>query len=136
MKTILYCGGLLLWMAAGPLAHAEDSGQNTDGNAKLQRTDQLQERMTAMKARLKLTPEQIEQMRPIVMEELKKVQDVASKYQASDQRPRTKLKMARQKKEIRTDADAKLKPILSPEQMAELENMRQERREEFRQRRN
>jgi Spy/CpxP family protein refolding chaperone len=86
-------------------------------------------RLQEMKDRLKLTPEQTEQVRPILQDEAKQLRDLRAANSG------TRRQMTAEAKKIRSDADAKLLPLLTPEQRSELEKIRAERKQERRQNR-
>lgn len=90
---------------------------------------QLQE----IKDRLALTPDQIEQLRPVFTGELEKMQALRAKYKGDTSR-RTRLKMARELRGIQDAADEQLKTILTKPQMDEMKKIRAERREQLKQR--
>jgi Spy/CpxP family protein refolding chaperone len=90
---------------------------------------QLQE----IKDRLALTPDQIEQLRPVFTEEVQKVQALRDKYKGDTSR-RTRLKMARELRSIQDGADEQLKKILTKPQMDEMKKIRAERREQLKRR--
>ncbi len=56
---------------------------------------QLQERLQKIQERLELTPEQIDQARPIILDELQQLKAVRDKY-SDDQSRRGRLKMVRE----------------------------------------
>jgi hypothetical protein len=100
-------------------------------NAAPQRSEQFQQRLQQFKERLHLRPEQIEQVRPILVEEAQKMKEVRDRH-AGEQNRRARLGMARELKGIQGSADDKLKKVLDKEQMKELKKMREEAREKFR----
>jgi hypothetical protein len=94
--------------------------------------DRLFERIDQVRARLELTPQQVEQIRPILRDEFFKFRDVQDKYDGQDQNARTRLRMARELKDIQDETDDRLKKILTKKQMSELEKIREENRKELR----
>ncbi len=127
MKTRKFAGILCLLLACVPALDAQDQAEG-------QRAERAQQRLQQVKERLNLTPEQIEQVRPVFIEEVQQMKAVREKYGAGDMNRRTKLKMGRELRGIRDNADEKLRTILSKQQMEELKKMRKEWREEFRER--
>jgi hypothetical protein len=97
-------------------------------------TDRAKQRLQEIKERLQITPEQMEQLRPVLLDEFQKMKAVRDKYGDGNQRRREKMKMARELKSIQNDTDEKLKTILSKQQMEELKKLREEWREQFRER--
>lgn len=121
---------LLLLTAAGLIPAQQDTPA-----PQLQRQEQRQQRLDEIKERLKLTPEQEEQVRPILAGEFAQFKEVRDKHKGSDMSRREKRKMGRELKSIRDDADEKLKKILSKQQMEELKTIRKEMREQMKQQR-
>jgi hypothetical protein len=94
--------------------------------------DQARQRLEQIKERLKLTPEQVEQVRPILADEVEKLKALREKNSGGSRRDRRK--MAREFKGIQDEADDRLKKVLSKEQMKELKKIRDERRQQLRDR--
>lgn len=82
-------------------------------------------KLEKMSAELQLTPEQKKQMLPIMMEEGKKMKAIKSNTSLGP------LQKAMQLKQIGTDMDSKVQPILSPEQYQKFQQIRQQEREEM-----
>jgi hypothetical protein len=102
--------------------------QDALDNPKLQK---LEDRMADWKARLMLTPQQEEQVRPIVREELREVAPIVLRYDPNDHRPRVKIQMARELKQIHEKSDKQLKLVLTGAQWVTLQQIRMENREEL-----
>ncbi|MGC4054107.1 MAG: hypothetical protein QM757_33905 [Paludibaculum sp.] len=98
-----------------------------------QKMERAQERLQQIKERLKLTPEQSEQVRPIVTEEFQQLKAIRDKH-SGDSNRRGKLKMAREMRDVQSDTDKKLSKVLSKSQMDELKKMREEWRQQMRDR--
>jgi Spy/CpxP family protein refolding chaperone len=94
--------------------------------------DQAMQRLEQIKERLKLTPEQVEKVRPILTDEVQKLKALRESNSGGSRRDRRK--MAREFKRIQGDADDQLKKVLSKEQMSELKKLRDERRQQLRER--
>lgn len=127
MKTMRFLAIAALLTLSRPGVGQEVTGQ--------QASEQFQQRLQKIKERLELTPEQAEQIRPVLMEEIEQLKAVRDKYSGVQSR-RRRLKMARELRDIRNSTDKKLKTILSKKQMDELKKIRAESREQFRERRN
>jgi hypothetical protein len=82
-------------------------------------------KLEKVSAQLQLTPEQKEQIKPILMEEAPKMKALKSNTTMPP------LQKARQMREIADETDAKLKPILSPQQYAKWEQIRGEERQQM-----
>jgi Spy/CpxP family protein refolding chaperone len=95
--------------------------------------DQARQRLEQIKERLTLTPEQVEQVRPIVSDEMQKLKALREKGSGGGSR-RDRMKMAREFKRIQDETDDRLKKVLSKEQMNELKKLREERKQELRER--
>ena len=98
-------------------------------------TLQVHERFEEVKQRLALTPEQVEQVRPVLEEEAGKLKALRARYTGGNQSRRAKVALARELRDIQTAADGRLRKILSSEQMDELKKIREERRAQLRERR-
>ncbi|MCC6861183.1 MAG: hypothetical protein IT158_21625 [Bryobacterales bacterium] len=96
-------------------------------------TAQAQERLQKLKERLRLTPQQVEQVRPVFQEEFEKLRAVRDKYSGERSR-RGRMRMARELRDVQQAADEKLRGILSKTQMDELKKIREETRQQFRER--
>ena len=97
------------------LAQAPPSSDKQEAMAKLQK----------MSAELNLTQQQKKQMMPILMEEGQKMKAVKADTSLG---PVQKMSQIRQ---LGSDMDAKVKPILSPEQYQKYEQMRAQEREQM-----
>jgi hypothetical protein len=128
MKTniLIAIFSALLTCAANPCA----AQQTSDA----QRKEQLQQRLQQVKDRLNLTPEQAEQVRPVLTEEVESLRALREKYNQNGQDRRTRMKMGRELRSIRSAADDKLKKILSKQQMDEWKKIREEWRQDLRER--
>lgn len=91
------------------------------------------ERLQELQQRLNLSPEQIERIRPILEDEAKKAREIRAKYDGDSRRSR--IKLLRELRSLREDAQKRIEPILTPDQQAEWKKIRAERREEMRARR-
>ena len=78
-----------------------------------------------MSAQLNLTPDQKKQMLPIMMEEASKMKALKSDTSLGP------LQKAMQMKDLGTQMDAKVKPILNPDQYQKFEAMRAQEREQM-----
>lgn len=98
-----------------------------------QQAEQARARFEQIRERLALTPDQAEQVRPVMTEEIQQLKTLREKY-SGDQSRRSRMKMAREARGIRDSADQKLKKILSRKQMDELQALRSEWSDELRER--
>lgn len=124
MKHGVFVLALLLTSAAPAWARQDSRAP--------QQTEQIQQRIEELKERLDLTPEQIEQMRPVLEEELEKLKAVRAKYSGDSQSRGAKLRIARELRAVRSSADDRLRRILSKQQMDEMKKIREERRARLR----
>jgi Spy/CpxP family protein refolding chaperone len=85
----------------------------------------IEGRLTQAKARLNLTPEQEQQLRALFHEEGEKLRAMQAKY-GTDDSSATRSAKAKEARGIREDFRARLRSILSPEQMAEWDKMAEE----------
>ena len=82
-------------------------------------------KLEKVSAQLQLTPAQKEQIRPILVEEFPKMKALKSNTTMPP------LQKARQLREISDETDARLKPILNPQQYAKWEQIRAEERQQM-----
>ena len=96
-------------------AQAQPTAEKQEAMAKLEK----------MSAELQLTPQQKQQMMPIMMEEGKKMKGIKANTSLGP------LEKAMQMKQVGADMDAKVKPILNPEQYQKFEQIRAQEREQM-----
>ena len=110
-------GGLLGLLPASRAADADPKpADKIDAKALPARTQRLQ----GLAEQLNLSDEQKEKIKPILQEERKKVRELRDNKDLSRQDRVAKLK------EIREDVRAKVKPILTPEQLEKWNKLRSE----------
>lgn len=97
---------------------AQGGAAQNDKAAALQKLEQ-------MSAALKLTPQQKQQIRPILMEEAPKLRALKENTSLGP------LQKAMQMRQIADATDAKLKPILNPSQYQTWEQMRAQERQQM-----
>lgn len=105
----------LLAVCATSSAQAPAQGDKSEMIAKLEK----------MSATLQLTPAQKQQVLPILKEEAPKMQALKANTSLGP------LQKAMQMKQISNDTDAKLKPILTPDQYQKLQQMHEEERQQM-----
>jgi Spy/CpxP family protein refolding chaperone len=96
-------------------AQAPAQGDKSDMIAKLEQ----------MSATLQLTPAQKQQVLPILKDEAPKMQALKANTSLGP------MQKAMQMKQISSDTDAKLKPILTPEQFQKLQLMHEQERQQM-----
>ena len=96
-----------------------------------QQLEREQQRLQEVKDRLSLTPEQAEQVRPVLAGMLQIMKAVRDDYGVENQSRRSRRRMARELRALRLHADERLKLILSKAQMEELRTIRKEWRDEI-----
>ena len=110
-------GSLLGVLPASRAADADPKpADKTDAKARPTRGERLKD----LAEQLKLSDEQKEKIKPILQEERKKVRELRDNKDLSRQDRVAKLK------EIRDDIRAKVKPILTPEQLEKWNKLRSE----------
>jgi hypothetical protein len=82
-------------------------------------------KLESMSSQLNLSPQQKKQMMPIMMEEAQKMKAIKTNTSLPP------LQKAMQMKQVGGDMDAKVKPILSPDQYQKFEEMRAQEREQM-----
>jgi len=123
MRTIVRCAMLVL------ICSAALNGQNN------QLQEQVRQRLEDIKTRLNLTPAQVEQVRPILLDEVQQLRAVQEKY-STDQSRGSRLRMLRELRDVQSKTQVKYSKILSKQQMDELKKIREEWIEERRERLN
>jgi hypothetical protein len=126
MTNVVAMVAALLMATTMPAFAAEAAGQA--------QTDQARARLEQIKERLQLTPEQVEQLRPILTDEMEQFRAIRDKYSAGGQGRRDRRKMAREIKDIQSRTDEQLKKVLSKQQMDEMKKVRAEWRQQLRDR--
>jgi len=83
------------------------------------------QKLEKMAQQLQLTPQQKKQMAPIMIEEAKKMKAIKSNTSLGP------LEKMMQMKQVGTDMDAKVQPILSPEQYQKFQQIREQERQQM-----
>jgi len=133
MKDLIIAVALLMVCAAPTRAAAQEQTP-APPKGEQARADQARERLEQFKERLNLTPEQIEGVRPVLVEEAQQLKALREKAGDTGQNRRARLTLARELRAIQDRTDDQLKKVLSKEQMNELKKIREERREQLRDR--
>ena len=106
---------LLAVMAGAPMVSAQEPASKEEAVAKLQK----------MATELQLTDDQKAQIKPILMEE-------APKIKALKEAPSMpQMQKMMQMKKLADGVDAKMKPILTPEQYQKFQQMRMQQRDQM-----
>ena len=113
--TFLLCALAVQLFAQFAIAQEPPSPEKQEAIAKIEK----------MSAELQLTPQQKKQMMPIMMEEAKKMKGIKADASLGP------LQKAMQLKQVGTDMDTKVQPILNPQQYQKFQQMRQQEREEM-----
>lgn len=103
---------------------AQDTMAAQGGAAQNDKAEAMQ-KLEQMSAALKLTPQQKQQIRPILFEEAPKIKAVKNNTSLGP------LQKAMQMHQIADATDAKLKPILNPQQYQTWEQMRAQERQQM-----
>ena len=133
MKDLIVAVALLTVCAAPTRVGAQEQAPVAPRGGQTQ-ADAAIERLEQFKERLKLTPDQVERVRPVLIEEAQKLKALREKADDSGRSRRARLELARELRAIRDQTDNQLKKVLSKEQMNELKKIREERREQLRDR--
>jgi hypothetical protein len=115
-STLASCAALLLFAIASSV-HAEGKY-----------SEMAQQAFEEFSQRLKLSPDQAAQIKPLFEARNNKLKEIHDKY-AGDTSRSAKRSAFREAKSAQDDFNGKLKPILSPEQQTELDKMRKEAKE-------
>jgi hypothetical protein len=103
---------------------AQDTMSAQGGMAQGDKAEAMQ-KLEQMSAALKLTPQQKQQIRPILIEEAPKIKAIKSNTSLGP------LQKAMQMHQIADATDAKLKPILNPSQYQTWQQMRAQERQQM-----
>jgi len=112
---LLLCVLVLQLFAQFAVAQTPPSPEKQEAIAKLEK----------LSSELQLTPQQKKQMMPIMMEEAKKMKAVKADASLGP------LQKAMQLKQVGTDMDTKVQPILNPQQYQKFQQIRTQEREEM-----
>lgn len=123
LKTLLPC-----ILIATATAQAQEQAPSED------RAAQVRERMAHIQVRLNLTPEQTEKLKPILQQQITELRNVRDKHSGDTSR-RGKVSMAREMKGVQDKYDGSINAILTPEQQKEWRKIKEERKQEMKQKR-
>ena len=115
--TLVLLAGLLVLPLFAQFAIAQEppSPEKQEAIAKLEK----------MSAELQLTPQQKKQMMPIMIEEAKKMKAIKANTSLGP------LEKLMQMKQVSTNMDAKVQPILNPTQYQKFQQIREQERQEM-----
>lgn len=117
-KSLLLLMALLLVLPLLVQAQDASSGDKPD-------KQEMMAKLEKMSTQLNLTPVQKKEIAPIMMDEASKMKAIKANASLGP------LQKAMQMKQLGTDMDAKMKPILNPDQYQKFEQMRAQEREEM-----
>ena len=86
-------------------------------------------RMANLKTRLQLTDPQVEQLKPVVQEEVQKMKAITQKYEG-DTSHASRHEMAKEIEPVRKNFNERIEKILDKDQMKEWNKIKKEREEE------
>ena len=115
----------LLALLAAQMVFAQDTMGNMGGSAGGANKQEVMAKLEKISANLQLTPAQKKQMMPILMQEAPKLQAVKSDTSLGP------LQKAMKLKEIGSDTDSKVMPILTPQQQQKWQAMQAEERQQM-----
>lgn len=125
-KLMLIKLAILAAFALGAIALiAQDTMAAQGGMAGQNDKAEVMQKLEKMSTALQLTPQQKQQIRPILMEEAPKIKAVKNNTSLGP------LQKAMQMHQIADATDAKLKPILNPSQYQTWEQMRAQERQQM-----
>jgi Spy/CpxP family protein refolding chaperone len=119
LHTLIPIAAVMLggWLICSPSAVARDTTNDVPGRAA---RGQLRNRLEKVAQELDLTAEQRQQLKPILQEEGQKLKALRADTSLS------KAQKHQQLKAIRQDLLTRVKPILTPEQLARWQEIRQQ----------
>jgi len=115
---------LAIAVSVPPLAAQDNMSQGTMGSTQPNKAE-VMAKLENISKELNLSPQQKQQMLPILKEEAPKIQAIKSNTSLGP------MQKAMQLREIGQATDAKVQPILSPEQYQKWQAMRQQEREQM-----
>jgi hypothetical protein len=115
----------LFALLAAQMVFAQDSMSNMGGAMGGANKQEVMAKLDKISANLQLTPAQKKQMLPILMQEAPKLQAVKGDTALGP------LQKAMKLKEIGSDTDSKVMPILNPEQQQKWQAMRAQERQQM-----
>jgi hypothetical protein len=86
--------------------------------------DEVQRQLKVMADSLKMTPEQREKAKPILMDHANQLKDMRAKYTSMEKTPANKEAMKKDMLALRDATDAKLAQVLNADQMTQYKAMR------------
>ncbi len=116
---------VLLALIAAQMVLAQDTMSSMAGSAAGANKQEVMAKLEKMSSTLQLTPAQKKQMLPILMQEAPKLQAVKSDTALGP------LQKAMKLKEIGSDTDSKVMPILNPQQQQKWTAMREQERQQM-----
>jgi len=124
-KLVVTLSALVLAIAiCSPIVFAQDNvSQGTMGNQG--NKSEIAAKLEKMAAALQLTPEQKQQIKPILVDEVPKLKALKADTSIPPMQKAMKLR------QISEDTDAKLQPILTPEQNQTWQQMRAQERQQM-----
>lgn len=120
LAALVFCLAVVMSVSA-PRLFAQGAMSAPAGDEKAEALQRLEK----MSAALNLSPAQKQQVRPIVMEEVPKLKALKSNTSLGP------MQKAMQMRQIADATDAKLKPILTPQQYQTWEQMRAQERQQM-----
>lgn len=120
LAAIIFTAALSLSMAV-----AQDTMAGQGATAAQGDKAEVMQKLEKMSAALQLTPQQKQQVRPILMEEAPKLKALKSNTSLGP------LQKAMQMRQIADATDAKLKPVLTPQQYQTWEQIRAQERQQM-----
>jgi hypothetical protein len=115
---------LALALFTMPLTLAAQNGMSGQGMGQQDSKAEVMQKLEKMSAALQLTPQQKQQMLPILMEEAPKMKALKENTSLGP------MQKAMQLHQIANATDAKVKPILNPQQYQTWEQMREQERQQ------
>ena len=124
-KLVLFAAALALATCASVLVAQDTMSQGTMGSAGGPNKAEIAAKLEKISQTLQLSPAQKQQLLPILKEEAPKIQAIKSNTSLGP------MQKAMQLRQIGEATDAKVQPILSPEQYQKWQAMRQQEREQM-----
>ena len=125
MKKVIVAALLVV----GITAFAQEKGERSAGREKLTTEQKVDFQVKKLSKDLNLTDEQTKAVEGLVAKQVKKREDKRAEMKEIKEKERAQMKADMEKEQAAVSAD--MKKILTPEQFAKWEKIREERKENF-----
>ena len=111
--------------AATPTKSAPTASMGKSGMSHDQMKDEVQRQLKTMSQQLKLTPDQRDKAKAILMDQASQLKQMRTKYAGMEKNDANKAAMKKDVEDLRDATDAKMAEVLSADQMTQYKAMRE-----------